>query len=159
MNLEKYLICKFKLKKGFEHQGGADGIAFDSKGNFYAGNFGDGVISKIEFSKERKVISQKIIVDSENLRCCDGFFYDKSKNRIFIANFMFNSVHILDLNQNTISQIWKNNISNGENGLLDNPCEPILYKGSLLIVNFGTKPHKKGEEIDKLNTISKFKIE
>jgi DNA-binding beta-propeller fold protein YncE len=158
LNIEKHLICKFKLKKGFENEGGADGIAFDSHGNLYAGNFGDGVISKIEFSKDRKVISQKIIVDSEGLKCCDGFYYDKSKNCIFIANFIFNSVHILDLNKNTICQIWKNNLSNGENGLLDNPCEPIIYKGSLLVVNFGTKPIKDGSEIDKWNTISKFKL-
>ncbi len=158
LNIDQHLICKFKLKKGFENEGGADGLAFDSEGNLYAGNFGDGVISKLEFSKDRKVISQKVLIDSESLKCCDGFYFDKKRNSIFIANFIFNSVHVLDLNKNTICQIWKNKLSNGENGLLDNPCEPIIYKGYLLVVNFGTKRLKEGEEIDKWNTISKFKL-
>ncbi|MES2512731.1 MAG: hypothetical protein V4580_01250 [Bacteroidota bacterium] len=154
-----HLISMFTLKSEINRPTiGIDGIAFDSKGNLYAGNFGDGVITKFEFTKDRKVKSQTIVFDSDKIRCCDGFFYDKARNSIFIANYDNNSVHQLDLNTNTIHLIWQNGDANGSDGQLDNPCETIIYKGNLLIVNFDTFPGIKNSGPDKFHTISKFKL-
>ncbi|MES2763222.1 MAG: hypothetical protein V4677_13500 [Bacteroidota bacterium] len=153
------LISMFTLKTEIDRPTiGIDGIAFDSKGNLYAGNFGDGVITKFEFTIDRKVKSKKIVFDSDKIRCCDGFFYDKTRNSIFIANYDNNSVHQLDLNTNTIHLIWENGDENGADGQLDNPCETIIYKGNLLIVNYDTFPGIKNSGPDKFHTISKFKL-
>jgi hypothetical protein len=142
-----------------KHSLGIDGIAFDKKGNLYAGSFGDGVITKIEFFKNGKVKSKKVVFDSDQLKCCDGFFYDKKRNSIFIANYDNNSVHELNLNSNTISLIWENNNADGSDGKLDNPCETIIYKGKLLVVNYDTFEGEKNKEIDGFHTISSFKLE
>lgn len=89
---------------------------------------------------------------------CWWFFYDKKRNSIFIANYDNNSVHQLDLNTNTISVIWENENNNGADGQLDNPCETIIYKGKLLVVNYDTFKGEKNMEIDSFHTISSFKL-
>jgi DNA-binding beta-propeller fold protein YncE len=155
----KYLVSLFTLKPEIKGNSiGIDGIAFDKKGNLYAGNFGDGVITKFEFTKEGKVKSKKVVFDSDKLKCCDGFFYDKKRNSIFIANYDNNSVHQLDLSTNTISLIWENGNNDGADGQLDNPCETIIYKGKLLVVNYDTFKGLKNTEIDNFHTISAFKL-
>lgn len=154
-----YLLSEFTLKSDVtKNTIGIDGIAFDKKGDLYAGNFGDGVITKFEFTKEGKIKSKKVVFDSDQLKCCDGFFYDKERNSIFIANYENNSVHQLNLNTNKISLIWENGNNDGADGQLDNPCETIIYKGKLLVVNYDTFKGAKNTEIDDFHTISSFQL-
>ncbi|WP_374174984.1 hypothetical protein [Flavobacterium tructae] len=158
-NKKNYLIATFILKpEVIKRTIGIDGIAFDKKGNLYAGNFGDGVITKIEFYSDGKVKSKKVVFDSDKLKCCDGFFYDKKRNSIFIANYENNSVHELNLDTNTISLIWENDNADGSDGQLDNPCETIVYKGKLLVVNYDTFEGEKNKGADRFHTISSFKL-
>lgn len=135
---------------------GIDGIAFDNNGNLYAGHFFTGTITKFEFSKDGSVTSKKVIFNSNKLNCADGMFYDANRNSIFIANLSNNSVHQFNLTTNTINLIWVNNNSNGADGLLDNPCETIIYKGDLIVVSFDTFEGLKNAEVDQYNTMSKF---
>lgn len=155
-----YLVTTFTLKPEITKRTiGIDGIAFDKKGDLYAGNFGDGVITKLEFTKDGKLKSKKVVFDSDKLKCCDGFFYDEKRNSIFIANYDNNSVHQLDLNTNKMYLIWENDNADGSDGQLDNPCETIIYKGKLLVVNYDTFEGKKNTEIDSFHTISSFELE
>ena len=149
-NREKYLIGTFPV--------GIDGIAIDKAGDLYAGNFYSGTITKFEFTNERKVKSRNIILKSDSFNCADGMFYDKKSNSIYLANLNNNSVHQLNLNTKTLSLIWINDNNDGSTGLLDNPCETIIYKGDLIVVNFDTFKGPKNLEVDKYNTISKFKL-
>ena len=159
MNQTNYLLSSFTLKSTVtEPTIGIDGIAFDSKGNLYAGNFGDGVITKFEFDRKGRLISRKDVFSSDKLQCCDGFYYDKLRNSIFIANYTDNSVHEFNLTKQTISLIWKNENADGADGQLDNPCETIVYKGKLLVVNYDTFLGKKNKELDQFHTISSFNI-
>ncbi len=146
----KYLISKFLQ--------GIDGIAFDNDGNLYAGHFYTGRITKIEFAKNGLVKSKKVVFNSDKLNCADGMYYDKKRNSIFLANLSNNSIHRFDLNTNTIHLIWVNDNSNGADGLLDNPCETIIYNGNLIVVNFDTFKGVKNLEVDQHNTLSKFQL-
>jgi len=47
---------------------GADGICFDTKGNLYCGNFGDGTIHKITFDGQENVTSNTIFVKDAKMR-------------------------------------------------------------------------------------------
>ena len=147
---QKHLIGKFSV--------GIDGIALNEKGDLYAGHFYSGNITKFSFTNERKVKSRNIILQSDSFNCADGMYYDKTRNSIFLANLNNNSVHQLDLNTNTLDLIWINDNNNGSTGLLDNPCETIIYKGNLIVVNFDTFEGPKNLEVDSYNTISKFKL-
>ncbi len=148
---QKHLIGKFPI--------GIDGIALNEKGDLYAGHFHSGTITKFSFTNERKVKSRNIILQSDSFNCADGMYYDKTRNSIFLANLNDNSVHQLDLNTNTLDLIWVNDNNDGSTGLLDNPCETIIYKGNLIVVNFDTFKGPKNLEVDNYNTISKFKLE
>lgn len=146
-----YLVSKFPQ--------GIDGIAFDKEGNLYAGHFFDGSITKFEFSKEGKVTSKEVVFNSDKINCADGMFYDQKRDSIFIANLSNNSIHEFDLASNTIHLIWVNDNSNGADGLLDNPCETIIYKGDLIVANFDTFEGEKNLEVDEFNTLSKFELQ
>jgi sugar lactone lactonase YvrE len=146
----KYLVKKFPA--------GIDGIAFDKDGNLYVGHFNSGTITKIKLSNKGIVQSQKVLFDSEKLNCVDGMYYDQTRNSIFFANLSNNSVHQLDLNSNTIHLIWINENSNGADGLLDNPCETIIYNGDLIVVSFDTFKGVKNLEVDEFNTMSRIRL-
>lgn len=146
----KYLLSKFPQ--------GIDGIAFDKEGNLYVGHFYSGTITKIELLKNGLIKSKKVFFSSEKLNCVDGMYYDPTRNSIFFANLSNNSIHQLDLNTNTIHLIWVNGNSNGSAGLLDKPCETIIYKGDLIVVNFDTFEGVKNLEVDRYNTMSKIEL-
>ena len=157
---DKHIVCTFTTKpfEGMYDQGGVDGLTFDKQGNLYAGTFGDGVISKIELTANGAFKSQKIIVDSDKLQCCDGMYYDEKTNSIYIANFYNNSIHVLDLTKNELRTLWENGNNDGADGLLDQPCDPIIYKGKLLVVNFDSYISNKNKEADNVHSISVFEI-
>ena len=138
---------------------GIDGIALDDAGNLYAGNFFSGTITKFEFTEERKVKSRKKIFESEQFNCADGMYYDKNRNSIFLANLPDNSVYQLDLNNNTLNLLWTNESDNGATGMFDHPCETIVYKNKLIIVNYDTFKGPKNMEIDNYNTLSEMELE
>ena len=150
-NRHNYLIGTFPV--------GIDGIALDKAGNLYAGNYFTGTITKIEFTEGREVKSRKKIFESEQFSCADGLYYDKARNSIFLANLPENSVYQLDLNSSTLNLLWTNGNDNGATGLLDHPCETIVYKNKLIVVNYDTFTGPKNLEIDQYNTLSEIELE
>lgn len=157
---DPHLLCRFtsRVFNDKHEQGGADGLAFDADNNLYTGNFSDGVISKLQLDANGKLLSQTIVLDSDLFRCCDGMFYDKNTNCIYIANFLNNSIHRLDLKRQTLELLWENDDATGEDGQLDQPCEPILYRGKLVVVNFDSFPSAKNKAVDKFHTVSVFDL-
>jgi sugar lactone lactonase YvrE len=147
----KHLVGKFNT--------GIDGITFDDKGNLYAGHFFNGNITQFQFDETGKVTARKIVFESNTFNCADGLFFDKERNSIFIANLSNNSIHQFNLTTNKMELIWENGDNNGADGLLDNPCETIIYKGNLVVVNFDTFQGVKNKEVDSFNTISVFKLD
>ena len=149
-NRQNYLLGTFPV--------GIDGIALDNEGNLYAGNYFTGRITKFEFNSSREVKSRKIIVDSDQFNCADGMFYDETRNSIFLANLPDNSVYQLDLNTKTLNLLWTNGNADGSTGLLDHPCETIVYDNKLIIVNYDTFVGPKNSEIDDHNTLSQIEL-
>jgi len=139
---------------------GADGMTIDKDGNLYCGNFGDGVISKISFDANGKVISNKILInDSENLPSADGMFYDAKRNLIFIADSERNAVRAFTP-EGKLSTIWENggNVT-GENGLLDQPCEVMVRGDEIIVVCFDVSfPGLLNQNNDKFHTVSVIKL-
>jgi len=138
---------------------GVDGMCFDKDGNLYTGTFGDGKFFKVSFNKDGSFKSQEVIIDSPAFECCDGICYDEKTNSIYITNSQMNSVWVLDLTNNTFQRLWQNPDDKGETGLLDQPCEPLIWGNDLLVVNFDfTFPAMLNKENDSVHTVSKFKI-
>lgn len=146
------LIVKF-VTKNKNCQYGADGLVFDSKGNLFVGNFGDGLLHKITFGANGKVASCSDFAKTDfdysldpkksgflnkamqaKMRTTDGICVDRQDN-IYVADFSNNAISKVTP-EGKISVVWQNGDSTGVDGMLNEPGEPILWKGFIVVCNF-----------------------
>ena len=116
-------------------QYGMDGIEFDKAGNLYVGNFGDGAVYKLTFKdngavKESKVWAQ----DPTQLKSTDGMIID-SEGNIYIADFCANAVAQV-APSGKVTRIAQSPDTDGLHGELDQPGEPIIWRGKLILSCF-----------------------
>ncbi len=141
-------------------QYGADGLVFDKAGNLYVGNFGDGAIHKIEFDKTGKVASNKVWAkDLKQMRTTDGICIDENDN-IYVADFSENAVAKVTPDAK-VERIAQSPDCDGSKGGLDQPGEPIVWNGKLIVTCFDkvTGPDKVNSGHDKPYTISVINLE
>jgi len=136
-------------------QYGADGIVFDSKGNLYVGNFGDGAIHKITFDAAGKVAGNTIFAKTDldysldpnspgflaqatkaKMRTTDGICVD-DKDNLYVADFSNNAIAKVTPD-GKICVLAQNGDTDGFHGELNEPGEPIIWKGRLIVTNFNT---------------------
>ena len=117
-------------------QYGLDGIAFrPGCGTMYLSNFGDGSILRVEMNDAREVISiETWAKDPKNLRTADGICFDENGN-LYIADFSDNAIAVVKPN-GRMYRIAQSPDSDGSNGELDQPGEPIVWNGKLIVSNF-----------------------
>lgn len=143
-----------------EVQYGLDGITFDKQGNLYVGNFGDGTIHKITLDREGKVLSNTIWAqDSTQLASTDGLCMDESGN-MYVADFSANAI-VRITPDGKITRIAQSPDCDGSNGGLDQPGEPIVWNGKLIVSCFDivTGPDKVNTGHDKPYTLAQLELE
>ncbi len=135
--LEDPNILTTFLTENPDDQYGVDGIEFDREGNLLVGNFGDGAIYRISFHEDLSVKSNELwIQDPERLVSTDGMIMDSDGN-LYIADFCANAiVKILPGGQVTV--LAQNGDTDGFHGELDEPGEPIIWNGKLIVSCFDT---------------------
>jgi DNA-binding beta-propeller fold protein YncE len=114
---------------------GADGITFDADKNLITGNFGDGVISKITLDAAGNKTAQAVWVKDPTLTCADGIFFDKVSGNIYVADSQKNAIKVISA-AGAVTTLWENEDTTGAGGLLDQPAEPTIRGGDLIIANF-----------------------
>ena len=116
-------------------QYGADGIEFGPDGRLYVGNFGDGAIHRITFCKDGSVAENTIFAkDPDQLVSTDGMFMDE-KGNIYVADFSVNAIAVVSPD-GTIRRIAQSPDTDGLDGGLDQPGEPIIWEGRLIVSCF-----------------------
>lgn len=143
-----------------EVQYGLDGIVFDKEGDLYVGNFGDGAIHKIRMDRGGKVINNTVWAqDPAQLRTTDGMCIDDDGN-IWVADFSENAVARVD-KSGRIRRIAKSPDCDGRDGGLDQPGEPIVWNGMVIVSCFDivTGPDKVNTKHDKPFTLAKLALE
>ena len=133
-------------------QYGLDGILFDGKGNLVLGNFGDGTLHRATFDATGNVTSCEVFAKTDydysdpssrgfieraaktKMRTTDGMCRDDAGN-IYVADFSNNAVAKV-APDGTISVLRRDSDGNGMNGGLNQPGEPIIWKGHLVVSNF-----------------------
>jgi sugar lactone lactonase YvrE len=116
-------------------QYGADGIEFDKFGNLYVGNFGDGAVHKITFNDDGTARDNTVWAqDPAQLKSTDGMIID-SEGNIYIADFCANAVARVAPN-GKVTRIAQSPDTDGLNGELDQPGEPIIWQGRLVVTSF-----------------------
>ncbi len=116
-------------------QYGADGIEFDKFGNLYVGNFGDGAVHKITFNDDGSARDNTVWAkDPGRLKSTDGMIID-SEGNIYIADFCANAVARVSPD-GKVTRIAQSPDTDGQHGELDQPGEPIIWQGSLVVTCF-----------------------
>ncbi|MDF9831712.1 DUF4965 domain-containing protein [Parabacteroides sp. PF5-6] len=157
--LEDKNLLTTVITKNKDVQYGLDGIVFDPQGNLYVGNFGDGALHKMVMDASGKVISSEVWAqDPTQLRTTDGICIDDDGN-IWIADFSENAVAKVD-KQGKIQRIAQSPDCDGSNGGLDQPGEPIVWNGKLIVTCFDivTGPDKTNTGHDKPFTIAQIEL-
>lgn len=169
---DAHLIATFVTENTF-CQYGVDGLVFDSKGRLFVGNFGDGKLHKLVFDAAGKVTSNTVFAQTDfdyrldpeqpgflakatqaKMRTVDGICIDADDN-IYVADFSNNAVAKVTP-AGRISVLAQNGDTDGRGGLLDQPAEPIVWNGTLMVTNFDivTGPDKVNTGHDEPFTIS-----
>ena len=116
-------------------QYGADGIEFDKFGNLYVGNFGDGAVHRITFKDDGTAKDNTVWAkDPSQLKSTDGMIID-SEGNIYIADFCANAVARVSSN-GKVTRIAQSPDTDGLKGELDQPGEPIIWQGRLVVTCF-----------------------
>lgn len=156
-------------------QYGADGLVFDSKGNLFVGNFGDGALHKVTFDDEGNVTDSSVFAKTDfntpmssplfakrmtqaKMRTTDGICIDENDN-VYVADFSNNAVCKVDPH-GRITVLAQSPDSDGSQGELDQPGEPILWDGKLVVSCFDivTGPDKVNTSHDKPFTLAWIKL-
>lgn len=133
--LEDKNILTTVLTLNKDCQYGLDGIEFDREGNLYVGNFGDGAVHKITFNPDGTVKENRVWAkNSAQLQTTDGFIMDEQGN-LYIADFSANAVAKVSPD-GKVERIAQSPDSDGLNGELDQPGEPIIWNGRLILSCF-----------------------
>lgn len=112
-------------------QYGVDGIVFDSRGNLYIGNFGDGEVWRLTFNADGTLKSQlSFAKDPGQLQTTDGMIFDAEGN-LYIADFSANAVARVGLD-GKVERIAQSPDCTGLEGGLDQPGEPIIWNGRII---------------------------
>lgn len=139
---------------------GADGLAFDSQGNLYIGNFADGTLHKFEFDTDGKVKSNDIFAQDEKMRCCDGIFYDEATDKIYVADSLANAVQVVDPKDGSVVTLAQDDNNDGSDGRLDQPCEVLVRDGEVIVSNMDFPiPSGVNTTFDKPYTLSIIKLD
>ena len=122
---------------------GADGLCIDRDGNLFFGTFGSGRFYTMKRTGEATWAKPELIFeDPKVFPCCDGITYDPVNHRVIMTDSATNAVHTWDIANRKFATLWRNGDTDGADGLLDQPCEPLIWKcpktgaRKLIIVNF-----------------------
>lgn len=159
-------------------QYGVDGIVFDSQGNLYIGNFGDGKLYKLTFDVAGKLTGNTVFARTNHdysldpklpgflakattakMRTTDGMCVDAHDN-IYVADFSNNAIAKVSPG-GAISVLAQNGDTGGRNGDLNEPGEPIVWRGMLVVSNFDAviEPDKVNTKHESPATLSLLKLE
>ncbi len=127
---DKHILTTF-VTENAACQYGADGIVFDTEGNLYVGNFGDGAVYKITFNEDGSVKENKIFAqDASQLQSTDGMCFDEAGN-LYVADFSANAIAKITPD-GKVERIAQSPDCSGVDGGLDQPGEPIVWNHKLI---------------------------
>lgn len=131
---DPHIIATFKSYRD-DWRFGADGIAFDRKGNLFVGLFGDGVMHKITFNKDGSVKANEVFAKAPGkLINCDGMHRDAADN-LYVADSAANAIQIVRPNGTVETLCQNEDVADKRTGQLDQPCEALVRGDEIIVSN------------------------
>ncbi len=155
---DKNILTTF-LTYNKDCQYGVDGIEFDRNGDLLIGNFGDGAVYRIKFNEDGSVKENKLWAqDPVQLQTTDGMIMDEDRN-LYIADFSANAVGKI-YPDGRVERIAQSPDSDGFNGELDQPGEPVIWNGKLILSCFDlvTGPDKVNTKHELPATLAELEL-
>jgi DNA-binding beta-propeller fold protein YncE len=139
---------------------GADGIAFDSKGNLFVGTFGDGIMYKIEFDADGNVISNEEFAKAPFMINCDGMSCDRRTDKLYVADSAANAIQIINPDGTVETLAENEDVLDKRTGLMDQPCEALVRGDTIVVSNMDWPfPGFKNSAYQLPATLSVIKLE
>jgi hypothetical protein len=131
---DPHVIATFKSSKE-QWRFGADGIAFDSKGNLFVGLFGEGEMYKITFDDKGNVASNKLFAKAPWLKTCDGMSCDQRTDKLYVADSAANAIQVIEPNGMVWTFAQNGDVKDKRLGTLDQPCEALVRGDTIVVSN------------------------
>lgn len=132
---DPHIIATFKSKNE-DWRFGADGIAFDSKGNLFVGLFGEGEIWKITFDAAGKVASNTLFAKAPGRMInCDGMSCDPKTDKLYVADSAANAIQVISPDGSVRTLARSGDVKDKRSGGLDQPCEAIIRGDTVVSSN------------------------
>jgi hypothetical protein len=121
---------------------------------------------RMTFDADGKAVVDLIHPAGEYFHCCDGIYYEKGTNKIYVTDSASNALHAFAPpkpgEKAVFETIWENGNTDGADGSLDQPCEAVLLPGTkkLVLVNFDWPfPELLNTKSDDPSTLSVIELE
>ena len=138
---------------------GADGLAFDTEGNLYIGNFSDGTVHRFRFDAEGNVTANEIFARAPFMKSADGLFFDPRTRKIYVADSRANAVQVVSLD-GSVATLAQNGVTDGLDGGMDQPCEVLIRGREVIVSNMDWPvPGCINTQYDKPCTLSVIKLD
>ena len=147
---DPHVIATFKatLPNAKKWAFGADGLTFDSKGNLFIGQFGEGIIYKLTFDKTGKVVSNKVFAKGSGMINCDGMTCDPRTDNIYVPDSANNAIQVVSPDGKIQPLAINGPVTDKKSGLLCQPCEALLRGNTIIASNMDWPfPGFKNEKI------------
>jgi sugar lactone lactonase YvrE len=131
---DPHIVATFESRRqdwGF----GADGIAFDSRGNLFVGLFGEGELYKITFDSAGKVKSKKLFAKAPHLINCDGMSCDLRTDKLYVADSAANAIQVVAPDGKVTTLAANGDVQDKRTGMLDQPCEALVRGNTIVVSN------------------------
>ena len=139
---------------------GANGMAISPDGRLFVCNFGEASILTAPLGEDGYLAKPlSVLVKGSGIGSTDGMKYAAEWDKLVVADFFSNAVHLVDARTGKVKTLAQNANSTGAGGKLDKPSEPCV-RGTTIYASNIDLPYD-GNEPDKPDslTVLKLKIE
>lgn len=137
---------------------GANGMAISPKGVLYVCNFGEASILTAPLGDDGFLAKPLELLGKGNgLESADGMKYVPAWNKLVVADFFSNAIHIVSTRNGRVKTIAQNPNSTGADGKLDKPSEPCVRGTSVYVSNIDL-PYN-GNESDKPDSLTVIELD
>jgi sugar lactone lactonase YvrE len=135
---------------------GANGMGLAADGSLYVCNFGDARLERFVLDAAGKVVQHEVVAEGQGMRSCDGMKVHPETGDVYIADFLGNALHKVDVETGQVTTIVQNGNTDGAGGLLDRPSEPCIRGNKVYVANIDLPA--AGNEFDPPHTLSVIEL-
>ena len=131
---------------------GANGMGFAADGSMYVCNFGDAALVRFTPNADGSYSGPIVVAEGQGMLSCDGMKVHPVTGDVYIADFLGNALHKVDVETGEVTTIAQNENTDGAGGLLDRPSEPCIRGDKCYVSNIDLP--LAGNEFDAPHTLS-----